>query len=228
MAMAGPTRMSTDAAARLRLASWMSPSFPVGAFAYSHGLEWSVRAGDVVERLTLTDWIETALRVGAGRSDAILLAEAHRACADATALAALAELGAAFAPSAERRLETLSQGAAFVRAAAAGWDTAPPLPQEVPYPVAVGAAAGAADCPLDETLLLFLHGFAQTLVSAGVRLIPIGQSDGQRALAALTPHIEATAQEAETATLADLGGCAFRIDLASMRHETLEPRLFRT
>jgi urease accessory protein len=218
-----------------RLMTWLSPAFPVGGFSYSHGLEWVVEAGAVRDAAGLGDWLEDILTHGAGRSDAIFLAEAWRAisCGDERLLADTVELAAAFAPSAERRLETLAQGAAFLTATQAVWPH-PELEQlcapgrEVAYPVAVGASAAAHGLPLLPTAQAFAQAFAANIVSAGVRLIPLGQTDGLRVLARLEPLIPSIVAAALAATLDDVGGAAIAADIASMRHETQYTRLFRS
>ena len=234
----GATRTSSagNAAATLaRLMTWLSPAFPVGGFSYSHGLEWVVEPGKVKDAATLGDWIEDILVHGAGRTDAIFLAEAWRAVAasDARMLAEAAELAAAFAPSAERRLETLAQGAAFLRAVQAVWphpalERLAPDDAEVAYPVAVGACAAAHGLPLAATAQAFVQAFAANLVSAGVRLVPLGQTDGLRVVARLEPLIPRIVAGALAATLDDVGGAAIMADIASMRHETQYTRLFRS
>lgn len=203
------------------LASWFSPAYPVGGYSYSHGLEWAVEAAEVTDRATLADWVADLLRHGAGRSDAILLAAAWRA-GDPGPLAELAE---ALAPSSERRLETMAQGGAFARTTAAVWGIDLPA---MAYPVAVGRAARLLDLPLGPTLTLFLQSFAANIISAGVRLVPLGQTDGQRITAALMPLCAGLAAEAESATLEDLGGAALGADLAAMLHETQYTRLYRS
>jgi urease accessory protein len=214
---------------------WLSPSYPVGAYSYSHGLEWVVETGAVKTAESLLRWIEDVLVHGSGRSDLIFLAEAWRAldANDTARLDAVAELAAALVPSAERRLETLAQGTAFVGATLAAW----PRPElerlaeqgrEIAYPVAVGACAAAHALPLTETAQAFAHAFAANLVSAGVRLIPLGQSDGLRVLASLEPQIPGLVATALAATLDDIGGAAVATDIASMRHETQYTRLFRS
>jgi urease accessory protein len=214
---------------------WLSPAYPVGGYSYSHGLEWIVEAGKVRDAATLGAWIEDVLAHGAGRSDVIFLAEAWRALAvgDMAALEQVAELAAALAPSAERRLETMAQGTAFLAATLAAW----PKPElaalaadgrEVAYPIAVGAAAAAHGLPLVETAQAFAQAFAANLVSAGVRLIPLGQSDGLRVLARMEPLIPRVVAAALACTLDDVGGAAIAADIASMRHETQYTRLFRS
>jgi urease accessory protein len=226
----------TTEAVLYRLLSWLTPSFPVGAFSYSHGLEWAVEAGAVRDRITLVGWIEDLVGGGSGRNDAILLAESWHAAraADWQRLAEANALALALAPSAERHLETAMQGRAFAAAIAESW-TCRPIDRlvaaagaTIAYPVAVGAAAAGHDLPLDGVLPAYLHAFVANLVSAGVRLIPLGQTDGQRAIVALETSVAAAAAEALDATPADLGGAAFAADIASMRHETQYTRLFRS
>lgn len=216
--------MPTDAAHLHKLNAWFSPSYPVGAFSYSHGLEAVVSAGDAGSAEDLYQWLSGCLWHGAGLNDAILLAHACRA-EDRATLSELAELAMALAPSAERHLETAAQGAAFAKVTASVWggDLA-----GLPYPVAVGAAARAEAIPLELTLPLYLHAFAANIIAAGVRFIPLGQTDGQQVLARLFPDFDAIAAEAAGATLDDLGSATFRADLASMQHETLRTRIFRS
>ena len=224
----------THSPALARFMTWLSPAFPVGGFSYSHGLEWIVEAGGIRDATTLGDWIEDVLTHGAGRPDAIFLAQAWRsvAQADHALLADIADLAAAFTPSAERRLETLAQGAAFVAAAGTVW----PHPdiarlserEEIAYPVAVGVCAAAHGLPLAATAQAFLQAFAANLVSAGVRLIPLGQTDGLRIIARLEPLIPRLVAGALSASLDNAGGAAVLTDIASMRHETQYTRLFRS
>jgi urease accessory protein len=219
-----------------RLLTWFSPAFPIGAFSFSHGLEWAVEAGDVHDRETLRQWLERLIESGGGWSDAVLFANAHAAVAqgDGARLAETAELAVALQPSRERRLEATMQGDAFVRAVAAGWSNAGlellRTAAEPPYPLAVaaGAATAGEGVAVEAGLTAFLTGFAQNLVSAAIRLAPIGQSDGLSVLAALEASILATAATAGKATLGEVGGLALRSDIASMRHETQMTRLFRS
>ncbi len=239
------TRMgiTTTEPGLLRLLAWLSPAFPTGGFAYSHGIEWAVEAGDITDEATLREWLADVLAHGAGRSDAILLRHAHGAAFDANALAEIVELAEATAPCRERRKETLDQGTAFMLAVAA-WDRSPeqrPLSRiaeegrgegeglvSVAYPIAVGAMAGQHGIDLHAAICAYLQAFTANLISAAVRLVPLGQSAGLRVLASLEPVLLDVAAEAARSSLDDLGGCAFRSDLAAMRHETQYTRLFRS
>ncbi len=207
--------------AMLKLTAWLSPGFPVGAFSYSHGLERAVADAAVVDRDNAQAWIDTCLRHGAGRNDAILLAHAMRG----EAVDVLDDLARALAASKERLLETEAQGAAFAATLGAAWG-GPATPHA--YPVALGIAARQHGCPERETVALYLHAFVANLVSAAIRLVPLGQADGQRIIAALHPATLDIADEAMAASLDDLGGCALFADIAAMRHETQTVRLFRS
>jgi urease accessory protein len=225
-----------EAAALYRLMTWLSPSFPVGGFSYSSGIEWAVEAGDITDAVSLNDWLAAMLTDGSGFCDGVFLTQAHRATEadDQGALREVVELAAAFVPSRERQLETSAQGRAFIEAARAAW-TCDALERAVAqcggaivYPVAVGLVSAAHDIPPAPTLHAFLHAVVSNWISAGSRLIPLGQTDSQRVLAALEPIVAATATRAMSATLDDLGSATFRADLASLRHETQYTRLFRS
>ena len=219
-------------AALLRLLAWLSPAFPTGGFAYSHGLEWAVESRDVRDTTDLAGWIGDVLEHGSGRNDAILLRHAHRAVAggDWPALADVVELAASLPLGRERHLEATAQGRAFLQAASA-WPT-PVLARlaenDVTHAVAVGAVAAAHGIAADNVAVGFLHAFASGLVSAALRLVPLGQQSGLRVLAGLEPVLLAVAKDTAAATLDDLGGAALRADLAALHHETQYTRLFRT
>ncbi len=208
-----------------RLMTWLSPAFPVGAFTYSHGLEWAVEDGTVTSAAMLSEWLFQILRHGAGRSDAILLVAAFRAAADGRAedLLEIAELAYALQPSKERRLESGAQGRAFATAIADTWG-APTLlklagrlaPSPIAYPVAVAVAAVDHRLPLAETAEAYLTAFAANLVSAAVRAVPLGQTEGQRTIRDLAPTVSFVAAEALAASLDDIGGATLRSDIASM------------
>jgi urease accessory protein len=224
-----------EAAALYRLMTFLSPAFPVGAFSYSSGIEWAVESGDIVDAASLRDWLSSMLSDGGGFCDGVFLAQAHRAASsgDDQAFREIAELAAAFVPSRERQLETFSQGRAFIEIARAAWNCdgleEMIAPGEVlVYPVAVGLVSAAHAIPLASTMHAFLHALTSNWISAGSRLIPLGQTDSQRVLAELEPVVAATAKRALEASLDDLGSASFRADLASLRHETQYTRLFRS
>ncbi|MGK7753879.1 MULTISPECIES: urease accessory protein UreF [unclassified Roseovarius] len=212
--------MRTDAWL-LTLAQWLSPAYPIGAFAWSHGIEQAVRDGQITDADTLQAWLRTCLSEGAGRTDAIWL----RLAAGPGDVNEIDAQLRAFAPSAERLSETVRQGAAFVYTTNAVWGLE--LPQ-LALPVATGRAAHLMKLDIDACVLLYLQSFVSNLVSAALRLMPLGQTEGQRVLTALQDDILRVEEETRGADLNDIFSNAFLSDIASMRHETLEPRLFQS
>jgi len=207
--------MNTDI---LTLTQWLSPAFPLGSFAYSHGLEQAIAAGEVTDATSLKDWLLFVLEQGSGRVDAGLLC-LSMAGHD------LADTARAMAPSRERLEETEAQGAAFVSTVNKITDGDAP---NAPLPVAVGVAARALSLPSDQVAALYLHAFVSNLVSAAVRFVPLGQSAGQQVLSEMHGPIGRVAAQAAQARLQDLGSAALGADLAAMKHETLEVRIFKT
>jgi len=216
--------------------AWLSPAYPIGAFSYSSGIEWAVEAGDIKDAQTLQQWLAVMLADGGGFCDALFFVHAHRAVAgaDDVALRGVAELAAAFVPSRERFLETTAQGRAFIDATRAAWPCPALIRLEtawtgaVALPVSVGVACAGHGIACETALPAFLHALTANWISAGVRLVPLGQTDGQRVLAALETVVAATAARALAMPLDDIGSAAFRADLATMRHETQYTRLFRS
>ncbi len=224
-----------DSRALLRLHGWLSPSFPVGAFSYSHGLEFAVEDGLVRDAGTLADWLSAILRYGNGRNEAIFFVAAWRA--DGADRMAVAELAAAYRGTSELGLESTAQGQAFLKTVRAAWphraldDRADRLSAAgiVPVmPVAVAVVASMHGIDLRASLTLYLQAFAANLVSAAVRLIPLGQTDGQRVCARLEPVLIDAVDAALAADPDDIGTATPVVDWTSMQHETQHTRLFRS
>ncbi|MCO6185326.1 urease accessory protein UreF [Rhizobium sp. L1K21] len=218
----------TDPAALVRLMTWLSPAFPVGAFAYSGGLEKVIEDGRVLDGSTLNDWLASLLSHGFLKTDAILFSLSYRA-GDSGTLIELSNLAAALAGSAERQKETMALGGAFLTAASA-WpcQAVDWLGARAAYPVAAGAVAGSHNVGLEAALSAYLHAAISQLVSVAIRCGVIGQSQGVGLLASLEKPILEAASTACGATLDDLGSATIRADIASMRHETQVTRLFRS
>lgn len=216
----------------LPLLAWLSPSYPVGSYAYSHTLEWAVEVGDVTNEETLVSWLMDVLTLGFGWNDAILLSHAYRAVmtTDGARLEEVNELALALSPSAELYLETSQQGRSFLDATCAAWPSPSLLSikGDVAFPVAMGMAAAAHNIPLTTTAPAYLFALVQALVSAAIRLAPIGQTSGIRACAALLPVIRRVAQTSIEEPLDRVGGSTFRADLGSFYHENQYTRLFRS
>lgn len=225
--------MPTDVHALYRLMTWLSPAFPVGAFTYSHGLEWAVEDGRVRDLATLSGWVGGVVVHGAGRTDADLFREAHQAVAegDRARFERAAEWADALRGTAEMALESANQGRAFLDCLGKSWphpDLERWAGRPLAYPVAVALAAALNDVPLRPALTAFLHALSANLISAAVRLVPLGQTDGQKAQSALAPVIALAVDDALGRTWDDLGAAAPMIDLTSMFHETQYSRMFRS
>lgn len=215
----------------LRLLSWVSPAFPTGGYAYSSGLEWAVEAGDVRDVATLCTWIDALLAHGSAGNDLIVLRAAWDAGGDAAQLRDIAAFACACATSRERHEEAILQGEAFLKAASV-WVEVPgrddPAGTRWPLPVAQGLVFRRGGIPCDQAVLSCGYAAVAALVSAAVRLVPLGQTDGLRTLARLEPALSAAAARTSSRTLDDVGGACFGADLAAMYHETQTTRLFRT
>jgi urease accessory protein len=211
-----------DASALLLVLNWMSPAFPTGSFAYSHGLEFAIASGKVTTRDDVEAWIADLLQSGSAWNDAVLFAQCWREDEKK-----LNELALALAGSSERYLETTNLGRSFAIAAST-WTATDVSADAFAYPVIAGMACKSMSIPVEHALIACLQGFCAALVSVAVRLVPLGQTAGLGVLRNLSPLIAATAARAKTASLDDLGSCAIVADIASMRHEVMEPRVFRT
>jgi urease accessory protein len=231
------TMTMTTEASLVRLMTWLSPSFPVGAFSFSHAIEAAAEAGLVADRAGLVDWIGGVLAFGAGRLDAALFRMAYEAASGDGDLPEVVEAADLHRGTAELALEARVQGQAFLDGVLASW----PLPRlaalaeaarapgrPVAYPVAVALAAAAHEVPLRPALAAFLHAFVANLVSAAVRIVPLGQTDGQRAIAALEPAVAAAVEAALAPGPVLLGNAALMVDFCSMAHERQWTRLFRS
>jgi urease accessory protein len=227
------------APALLRLQSWLSPAFPTGSYSYSHGLEWAVEAGQIHDRKSLVDWLDADLCYGSGRNEAIFFKEAwHCAVADNRArLFEIAELAAAMRGTSEFALESSQQATACLAMLRQAWPDraldrlARILCERHVSPalaVVLGVRSAGQAIPARLALPAFLQSYVANLVTAGVRLIPLGQTDGQLAIAELEDAVLAASAQAEMATIGDLGSAAFMVELASMAHETQYTRLFRS
>ena len=220
-----------------RLLAWLSPTYPIGAFSYSHGVETAIEEGFIRDRVSLIAWLRSVLADGTGRVDGALFAAAWRAAdgRDWPAFDAIAERAAAWRGTSEMALESRQQGGSFLSITRTAWPHADldaadqRLNGEIALPVAVALAAAVLAIPLEASLGGYLHAFAANLISAAVRAVPLGQSDGQRALAALENTVNETVAAAlAVESLDEVGTATPLLDWCSLRHETQYTRLFRS
>lgn len=219
----------------LRLQSWLSPAFPNGAYSYSHALEWAIEAGCIYDRTSLVDWLDADLRYGSGRNEVVFFVEAYR-CAideDLSRLTRVAELAAVSRGTSEFALESSQQATACLNTLRQVWPDSIlnvffELQVQPVLAVVLGARSAKERIPAGVALPAFLHSYLANLVIAGVRLIPLGQTDGQLAIAELEHTVLSASARASCATLNDLGSAGFMVELASIFHETQYTRLFRS
>jgi urease accessory protein len=204
----------------LLLFNWMSPAFPIGAYAYSHGLEWAIENRQVQTPTEVEGWISDVITRGSGWNDAVLFVQEFQ---NRNAN----ELALALCSSRERHLETTQLGAAFVIAASI-FSPFEKTEGDITYPIAAARACLTMHLDVHHALLAYLQGFSNSLISVAVRLVPIGQTAGLEIMRNLMPIIAAAAQRAQSSTLNDLGSCTILSDIAAMHHETQQPRIFRT
>ena len=231
--------LSLAPGALLRLQSWLSPSFPTGSYSYSHGLERAVELGYVHNLVSLLEWLDADLRYGSVRNEAIFFSAAWNSagCCEREKLLEVAELAAAYRGTAEFALESAQQAAASLRVlhrvwpdSLLDWLSEALSERDIPPALAVviGARSARQGIPVRFALPAFLQSYVMNLVTAAIRLIPLGQTAGQLAIAELEPTVLTASTQAEASTLEDLGSAAFVLDLVSAAHETQYTRLFRS
>jgi urease accessory protein len=208
-------------AQHITIQQWMSPAFPIGAFAYSHGLEWAMETGRVSDGESLFTWLVDLLKHGSAKTDASFIVRAYQS----EEYEVLNAQALALCPSQERITETTLQGNAFCKVLRDVWGGKIP---DLALPVAIGVAAKSRGLDRHLTVAAYLHAFCSNLISAAVRLVPLGQTLGQKVLMDLTPVILCTTDHALAKQHADFWSNCFLSDVASMRHETQSPRIFKT
>ena len=201
------------------LLTWFSPSFPIGSFNFSHGLEAAIEYEFVKDGISLEEWIRHLILNGAGKTDSILLAKTYNG-------EEVNELALALCPSKERWIETSNLGKAFCKNINENWDYK--VDTNLAYPVAIGKTGSYFKIPLEKLLIAFLQSFASNLINVGIKHIPLGQSEGQKILINSLPFIEKQANILKITKVNNLGSSAFLSDLSSMYHETLNNRIYQT
>jgi urease accessory protein len=220
-----------------RLLAWLSPAYPIGAFSYSHGIETAVEQGFIKDRGSLVAWLQSVLLHGTGAVDGALFAAAWRAAEalDWPAFDAVARRAAAWRGTSEMALEARQQGGSFLSMTRTAWPHAAldaaheRLSGELSLAVAVALAASAHGIALERALEGYLHAFTANLISAALRTVPLGQSDGQIALAALEPAVRQAVDAAlAVGSLDEVGTATPLLDWCSLSHEIQYTRLFRS
>ena len=200
---------------------WLSPAFPIGGFAYSHGLEWAINKGYVSNREELQKWISDLLEYGSLKNDAILI----KLVLQGSDPKEINELAMALCPASERLSETQIQGGAFCKIMREVWSLEI---DDLTLPIALALAAKNESIDQNLVVPAYLHSFCSNLISVAMRLIPIGQTDGQKTLRELSPLISDSVRAVAKSDKDDLGSACFLSDVSAMQHEYLQPRVFKT
>jgi urease accessory protein len=227
----------------LRLLQLASSTLPVGAYSYSEGLEFLVESQCIRSAAALQDWMTQELRCGALRMEAGVMVRAYCAAADRNGPSLLAwnVWWSAARDTEELRLQSWQMGRSLLRLLLDLDDpmqrdtldkTWPPLrelfAQECNFAIAFGIVAAVWQIEPTDALLGYLQSWATNLTSAGIKLIPLGQTAGQQLLLNLEAEIRAAAAEILRMPDEALESCGWGLSLASMAHETLYSRLFRS
>ena len=224
----------------LRLLQLVSPSLPVGAYSYSEGLETLTQIGSIHDRKTLQHWLEQELRVGAAQMEGAIVVRAYRALQGEDAVVGLRywnQWYEAARETEELRNQSLQMGRSMMKVlqgleASGDFDRLrlePMLLEERwHFPIAFAIAAVAWEIALPDVLLGYFQSWSSNLIAAGIKLIPLGQTDGQRISWSMQEPIAAAVVAVMALDDDDLGSCSWGVALASMQHETLYSRLFRS
>jgi urease accessory protein len=200
---------------------WLSPAFPIGGFAYSHGLEWAINKGYVSNREELQKWVSDLLEYGSLKNDAILI----KLVLKGSDPKEINEIAMALCPANERLSETQLQGSAFCKIMREVWSLEI---DDLTLPIALALAAKNENIDQNLVVPAYLHSFCSNLISVAMRLIPIGQTDGQKTLRELSPLISDSVRAVAKSDKDDLGSACFLSDVSAMQHEYLQPRVFKT
>ena len=200
---------------------WLSPAFPIGGFAYSHGLEWAINKGYVSNREELQNWVSDLLEYGSLKNDAILI----KLVLKGSDPKEINEIAIALCPANERLSETQLQGGAFCKIMREVWSLEI---DDLALPIALALAAKNENIDQNLVVPAYLHSFCSNLISVAMRLIPIGQTDGQKTLRELSPLISDSVRAVAKSDKDDLGSACFLSDVSAMQHEYLQPRVFKT
>ncbi len=224
------TAIRTDGAL-LRLIWLASPALPVGGFSYSEGLEAAVEAGLVADEASAADWLADQLHLALAESDLAVVAQAVEAfrANDTARVAGLDRWVRRTRETSELRLQSEQMGRSL-----GDWSRSlepqqqPDKRESLTYPVAFARAAAPVPAPVRDIVLAYAFGWAENLMQAAIKAVPLGQSAGQRILLRLAGEIPAAATHAIALRDEDRQAFTPRLAILSAQHETQYSRLFRS
>lgn len=226
-------RMRTDRTPLLRILHLASPALPIGAFHFSQGLEYAVEAGWVTDEPSALEWISSVARHAIGTLDLPVLLRLHRACSagDSDAMQRWGRFLLAARETEELRAEDRHMGSALARILRelGAEASTPNVPRtQRGYAEMFAVACVHWNIPENEVLQAYAWTWTENQVLAAVKLVPLGQTAGQRILHSLVPLLEEIATQALGVEDEDIGACALMQGLASARHESQYTRLFKS
>jgi len=201
------------------LQTWFSPSFPIGSYSFSHGLEALIDDKLIANKQDILDYLNCILFYGTCKNDIILIKYAYQGND-------LNDFAFSLCPSKERKIESLEMGNAFRKILKDSWDYE--LPINTAYPICIGKAANHFQIPLNLTMISFLQSFISNLVNVCVKHIPIGQKIGQDCIVNSLKSVKKIVKKSDKYSLDDIGGICFNSDIYSIKHERLLTRVYKT
>lgn len=224
--------MLIDSLPLLRLLHLVSPSLPVGSYSYSQGLEWAVEAGWVSDEKSLQAWLQSVLDNSLCPVDVPLLNLLYQAFTegDEQQVCLLNETVHACRETKELRNEERQRGQALA-SLLDHFHLCSREKKDLACRSFVGGYALAAHCwdvPCSDAVLGYLWSWLENQVLSGIKIIPLGQSQGQKILDRLIPLLSGIAEKGKAIPLAEIGGAATALSIGSMLHETQYTRLYRS
>ena len=213
----------------LKLLTWNNQAFPIGSYSFSSGLEYAVESNLITTGYELQSWLKNLLNFGSIQTDAILLVEAWKLMKKKKNrnLIELNNFAISLNQSYEKYIENYEQGKSFIKITSDAWNHKFQS-KNLTFPLAYASSAYQENIKLEDTLISYLHANLCNLLSAGIKLIPLGQTEGQRIQIKLNLYIEEEYKIILKKDMNDIGNCGWVNDIVSMQHENQFTRIFRT
>ena len=213
----------------LKLLTWNNQSFPIGSYCFSSGLEFAVESKLIQSGKDLQYWLNDLLKYGSLYSDALILLEAWKLASkkENNKINDLNNFAVSLNQSNEKYIENYEQGKSFIKITEDAWNHKY-ISKKLVYPIAYAVAAVQENINMEDVLICYLHSSLCNLLAAGIKLIPLGQTEGQKIQIALNTYIEEEYKNILKKNFNDIGNCGWVNDIISMKHENQFTRTFRT
>ena len=198
---------------------WFSSSFPIGSYAYSHGLEALIDEKKINNKDDIKEYLNALLFYGSLRNDYIFIKSIYKGHE-------INEMILANASSKERQIEMIDMGNSFRKIMKDSWDLS--LPENTPFIYSLAKAGLYFNIKFDDLIKFYLQSFISNLINVCVKHIPISQMDGQTLNVNFIDEIQKFLSQSKQFTLKDIGSTFFLADIFSIRHENLDSRIYLT